>query len=436
MSIEWLNPAALAGLAAVAGPLIVHLLTRRPAVRVPFPSVRFIAGSNVTAARPKRLADGLLWLLRAAMVAGAAAALAQPLVLSEARRAAWDARLSRAVVVDASASMSAAAERAQEAAAAERPGAAHAWTVESPHLGHGIAQAVDRLRAAPPSRREVVIVSDLQGGSVTAADIDAVPRSFGIRFVDAGKLPPSRTLHGLTLGAGHVEPRAETIEIGGQGTALRLTPVRTGLHGLRILGGGRDVDAMLRAVARAGAPAPSPDEPMALTFTAVPITSALAPWMTRTVLRMTRDERLAAAGRGHRVLQRGPPAPNSAWAVITRGVDGQPLVLAGASGRELVILVRSSPADFIAAAALQSAMLARRLVDAWQEEEVQRIPASTLAVWSRPPQPFVPGADSLTARDESDLRVAWLLVLGLLVVETTARRSPGRRTGEAHADAA
>ena len=437
MSVQWLNPAALAGLAAVAGPLIVHLLRRQRAVRLRFATVRFIAAASTEAVRPRPPSDRLLLLVRAAIVAGAAAALAEPIVMTPARRAAWDARISRAIVVDASPSMSEAATRAGEAAAAERIRAAHAITLQTREIGEGIARAVAQLRAAPASRREIVIVSDLHGGSVTPADLETIPRSFGVRFVDVGRLPAARTVDGgLTFGAGPIEPRAASIDISADGTAVRLTPQRSPLEGLRIVAG-RHADALLRTVALAGAPAPSPAEPLAVTFAPVPVLASLAPWMTRTVLGMRRDQRLAAAAREHRASPPGAHAGSPPWAIVAHSGSGDPIVLAGASGRELVILVRASPGEFVAAAALRSALLARHSHGPpWQEQEVERIPESTLSAWTRAPQPFVPGAGNVVTPHGRDGRVVWLLVLGLLLLETMMRRPRRPGTPEQYADAA
>ena len=49
--IVWLQPAALWGLVLSALPVLVHLLRRRQADRVAFPSLRFVAGSQAAAVR-------------------------------------------------------------------------------------------------------------------------------------------------------------------------------------------------------------------------------------------------------------------------------------------------------------------------------------------------------------------------------------------------
>lgn len=101
----WLQGAALAGLAVVAIPALVHLLIRRRAPRVLFPSLRFLLPTATIAIRLRAISDWPLLLIRVSVFALAAVAFAQPLMVTAQRRAAWNARLTRAIVVDTSASM-------------------------------------------------------------------------------------------------------------------------------------------------------------------------------------------------------------------------------------------------------------------------------------------------------------------------------------------
>ena len=106
MTIEWINPAALAGLAAVAGPVLVHLLRRQRATHgsrsQPSGSWRRLTSA---AARLRNPSDLLLLSLRIAIVAAAAIAAAQPMLMTGWRRAAWEQRINRALVVDDSESL-------------------------------------------------------------------------------------------------------------------------------------------------------------------------------------------------------------------------------------------------------------------------------------------------------------------------------------------
>ena len=78
MTLVWINVAALAGLLAVLGPVLVHLLRRQRARRVPFPTVQFLVSTRAAAARIGTPSDLPLLALRVAIVAAAAIGAAQP----------------------------------------------------------------------------------------------------------------------------------------------------------------------------------------------------------------------------------------------------------------------------------------------------------------------------------------------------------------------
>src|SRR5688572_8786456 len=300
----WLNPLALAGLLAAAGPVIVHLLRRERAPRIPFPSLRFVREARTAAVRVRLPSDIWLLLLRAAIIAGAAVALAQPLFVTPSRRESWDARVSRAVVVDVSPSMAAAGASASEAAAAERRDAAFAVRIDAARLRDGLEQAVETLNSAPPSRREIVVVSDFQVGSLAGADVAAVPEDIGIRLVTVGTLPPAARFNsGVMLAAPGVGARMQQVYVSAEGTLVREAPAERSLEGVRLLNAGPAADALLRAVALAGAPAASPAQPLTLAFTATapaatnppierPVLPA-PPAVLRTLLALRDDAELA-----------------------------------------------------------------------------------------------------------------------------------------------
>ncbi len=217
---------------------------------------------------------------------------------------------------------------------------------------------------------------------------------------------------------------------------MRLVPAETTLRGLRIEHDRGHADDLLRLVALAGAPAPAVEQPIAFTFAPMPIAGDASPWMSRAILAMRRDERLSAAAREYRAPQAAPAAPGAPWITVARGAAGDPVVLAGAHDGELRVLVRADPEDFLAAAALRAVLLARAGPGERTEQEIVRVPAATLAAWTRAPQPFVPSPDNLHMHDESDSRLLWVLVLGLMILESVVRRRPPLRRREQYADAA
>ena len=226
--LAWLSPLALAGLLAAAGPIAVHLLRRQRADRLPFASLRFIREASTAAVRFRVPSDLWLLFLRVAIVCGAAVALAQPMVVTPARRAAWNARTSRAIVVDTSASMTRFAQRATEAARAEAQGSAHAVRVDANRLQDGLRRAVEALTSAPPSRREIVVISDFQRGSLTPDDLAVVPRGFGLRFTAAGVPPAVHEFRGRRLArrSRYRGASCSTSEPTPDATSARLTSTR------------------------------------------------------------------------------------------------------------------------------------------------------------------------------------------------------------------
>ncbi len=115
MGLEFLQTAFLAGLAAVAIPVVIHLMHRRKSRTIPFPAIRFLKEMDVRTARRSRIRERWILLLRMAALALLALALARP-VLRESG-ALGRGRASWVLVIDNSMSMDA---RLEGASALER----------------------------------------------------------------------------------------------------------------------------------------------------------------------------------------------------------------------------------------------------------------------------------------------------------------------------
>ncbi len=173
----FLNPAMLAGLAALAVPVIVHLLNRRRFRRVPWAAMRFLRASVERNRRRMEMEDWILLALRLLIVALLALALARP-------TADWiqggplGAQISSAVVIDASASMArrdagAAGTRFDRAKALAAdaieglpPGSAAAAVAAADTPGTGVREPTLDLRRAARS---------LQNAQVTGRQSDLFP---------------------------------------------------------------------------------------------------------------------------------------------------------------------------------------------------------------------------------------------------------------------
>jgi hypothetical protein len=437
--IVWLNPMALAGIGVAAVPILIHLLRQHRAERIPFPSVRFIHPSRTAAVRLRRVQDPWLLLVRVAILAAAACALAQPVMLTPARLAAWNAKVSRAVVVDTSGSMRlhGAEAAAREAATAEVHSASSAVRFDVTNLGDGLRQATVWLATAPPGRREVVIVSDFQADALRLLDLRNLPGGTGVRGVQVGRAAVGQAFTGMALlGRGsnsHHEIRLEP--------ALTYAALATGSggpEGLRLIAAAGQEEAvarLMRSVSSAGTPAPSAAEPIAVVVAGgrvpSPLGSIQAGWMRSIAVRLMSDRGLLAAAADMRSTLETTGEP---WTVIVRDSAQRPLVRAASSGPALVIDVAAPAGSFLTASVIRGTLLARQGTQAFTEQEVVRMTADQIAAWTRPPGPV--GREVAVQAGQSDARWCWLVALLLLAAETLMRRSPPSVEHEARADAA
>jgi hypothetical protein len=415
--MAWLAPGAFAGLILLIGPVIVHLLARRNARRVIFPATHFVRAAPAAAVRPRRPSDIGLLILRLAIVTTAVLAAAQPLVMTRWRLARWNARAARAVLVDTSdvADPGVAARLASQ----EMQGVFAASRLNVADLNDGIERAVRWIRAAPPSRRDIVIVSDFQRGSLDEETLKAVPADVGIRFIRAGAPPGTRRLTSPQIEGWRGGIWQATAEIDTAGT--RTSWLRRGRaevpRWITVMAGPADAgaaDRALRAASASGVPAGDESRRVVVRFAGASASPSggqaiASAWIASAALTLARSDLLRGVEPGVRVSER----------------DGV-----------MVVDAPVSAADLAAAAIVRAAILAVRpaaIVDAGAE--VATIPDADLARWRRDPAPVTTSA--IPTAGDSDARWLWALALALLVVEDRARRLHGRAAArEAHADAA
>jgi Aerotolerance regulator N-terminal len=450
MSVEWVNPAALAGLAAVAAPVLVHLLRRQRATRVAFPSLRFLTPSTAAAVRMRSPADPWLLLIRMAVLAAAAMAWAQPVVITDATRQRRERDTARAMVVDARAGAPSTARQAREAASAERGGAVWVSEISTDDLRAGVRDAVRRLNDAPAARREIVVVSDFQHGVLDAADVASIPTDVGVRFVavrgPAGSEERAQPFSGLsTFGTSDVAATTQTVELLAARTAVVVAPDDRAAAMPRVFAAPdahADVERALRIVAKAGAPATSTSRALGILFSggSLPseVSSPRAEWMTRALIAMRRDavlreaaERLPGDGDG----DGSQPLPDAPWVPVAHDGSGRTVVAIAALGHELVARLMARPSDYLAVAAIHTLLVATSEPPAWIDRELQRIPEAQLQAWTRPPGPMPAGRWRTSG--PGDARWCWAMVLVLLGLETIVRRTrPHRLSSEESARAA
>ena len=114
------------------GPVVVHLLRRQRARRVLFPTLQFLVSTRAAAARLRTPSDLPLLALRVAIVAAAAIAAAQPFLVTGWRRAAWEQRVARALVIDTSESMARRGLARRRRGRGRAAGLAGAWRFAPP----------------------------------------------------------------------------------------------------------------------------------------------------------------------------------------------------------------------------------------------------------------------------------------------------------------
>jgi len=242
------------------------------------------------------------------------------------------------------------------------------------------------------------------------------------------------------LGSGDLPAREQTVELTPAATRLTLRPVREPVRGVRFIAmPPADEIAVLRAVAATGAAAPSEAEPLAIHFgVSIPdrvavdtIAAAGRTWMLRAALRMGGDEELRDA-MSDAATPRWKEAPE--WWIVARNGAGEPVVRAGAAGRELILQSSAPARSFAAAAVVRAALNARDNASRQPEQEVGQVDEVAIAAWSRPPGP--PANDAWRRADEWDSRWLWISALALLAVETWMRGERRALSAEKHVAAA
>ena len=388
MSVFWLMPAAGAAIALVAVPVIIHLLARQRSRRLLFPSLKFLPVAQLAALRRRTLADWPLLLLRVLIIAAAVAAMAGPVVVSDARRGAWNQRVARAVVVsdDGPDVTALASEVAQDSFVSE--------TFSALTIADGIRAASEWLRVQPPAAREVVVVGDLRERALASRDFAVLAPHVGVRFVPVTRQPVVESARIRAYGdTAANEPGTFAIQVSPELTETRVlystdaqAPAR-----IRVMASADEqwyADAVLRAVLRDGVVVGA-DEHRAVTIVFEGGSAVAAPSSLQ--------------------------LPGPAW--MRDALAANPEVRGGEAGGELIVRanmrITDERAPHVVAGVVRSA-LAPQL----DHIEPRRVPAAMLAQWSRPHGGSPP--DALPA-DEGDRRWLWGAVLALLVVEQLAR---------------
>lgn len=438
----WQNIWALAGLVAVGLPIVAHLLSRDRARVQPFPSLRFLDAARLPPTRRTRLTDIALLAVRGALVAVAVFALAQPLLLTARRRRVLDADVTRAIVVDTSASMhrvTPGGERTLDAArreAARYLREAPASIVIETNAPYRAIPGAAAWLASAPGKRELIVLSDFQVGTLDTADLGIVPADAGIHLarieataatgaIDASLEPSASIVARITPAADamHVEWRVgkvardtafPVVVLSGEQSRTR---VRAAERAVLTVHDARPTHAATMVVF------PDYEQRAALRNGATPLDAA---WMDQVVTRVRADSVLALASLDAAVVDDAPPPASSV--VLARNAAGRAVAyaarIAPAAGDTVTrvgIFATVEPGTFASVALLDAAMRAQSPADDATELDPAFVPSASLERWERIASRRAGRSD---ARDgvPSDGRWLWLGVLALLAVEWLMRR--------------
>jgi hypothetical protein len=428
-------PWAWIGALAIAVPIAIHLLTRQRARPLPFPTLRFLKGATVTAARQRRLRDGVLLIVRCATLLAVVAAGGGPILRAVRGPSPAATTLRRAVVIDTSVSMTRKSadgrtgiDVARARAAALTPAADATRTIELDRLD----AAVDRTSAwldAGPGRRELVVLSDFQRGALNATGLGALPSSDGIQLIRVDLSPAPVVTASVGVGSRTLTARAV---VDGDATsvawrnAFAAPPLPVQI--LSKTPAPRDVEAAVEAAQSQGLPTGTAVHAIAIVS---PEAGDLAqrvastqpidrPWMSEAIALVAADERVRAAA-----VRTTASVDASALSVAARDRTGRPALVAGVSrtgGAERLELFVLTTDPLLLSATIASASRAAVAAPEWSESEPAVLSDAELSRWNR----ATPATAPISAGDDgrSDARWCWALALVLILGESALRRSP------------
>jgi len=438
------NPWALSGLALAAVPLIIHLIGRHRARVLKFPSLRFLAASRLTPTRRTRPSDLALLVVRLAIVVAAVVAMSQPRFETPTRIAAREqtfGRLrARAIIVDTSMSMRRLVPGGESALAVARRQAkgfaADATTsevIETFAPAHVLAGASQWL-GGQSGKREMIILSDFQVGTVDSTALAAIAPEIGIRLARIDASQPrgameARTGDRVARIIFDADTLAARVEWSPATRATNAGPTLFADAGELVRAGAAKNAAMILGAITT----PDSGRPIAIVYVKydrradlVRVAKAIdQPWMGDAVARLHADAGLVSAAATANVAA-DASVVGAQFAVVVRNDRLQPVVVASAgeignsNGLQLWML---TDAGSVTSAAL-FAGLAHATDRAAPIEELQprTLSPDVLSRWERMPGSAAPRPDQ---NGESDGGWFWLLALLLLALESHVRRGPG-----------
>jgi hypothetical protein len=414
----------------------VHLFGRRVAKRQRFPSLRLLQLVTTTPTTKSQPSDVLLLLLRCAIVASAAFALAQPR-FATANRQRQERTPARVVIIDTSTSMTRptsngrpAQDLAREIGRTLLDSAREGTVIQTGRPGANIRAAASWIETRS-GMREVVVISDFQRGAVDDGDVAAVPPGVGIVF---RKVPTSVQADSVIDDSGlvvRIDPGTDDTDATWRATSTSVA------FPLTVLTAPRDDSAARSSIAAVAdrSPRARSTHSIAVVFPGYAGTGDLLrqvtplhePWQGEFLLALHRNHLFRDNTRGAETFSCAPDG-----AALLRNGRGSAVAALGAgrsgSPYELVVFSCLAPGTLAATALLAAVVDAASPEDRSGELEPTTVPDETLRQWERPSSDVAPRGVDTTSPDG---RWLWLLALLLLGGEQWLRRNTRRRVPEA-----
>jgi len=397
--MRWLVPAAAWGLAFVAVPVLIHLLVKQQSRRLFFPTLRFLHSTPVSALRRRSISEWLLLSVRLLTVAAAAGALAGPVIITPARRAAWNQRVARAVVTvtpSIRGAVPAGAPAVAELARQEQASAAFSTVIaSSATLADGLRDAAMWLDRQPPAAREIVVIGDIRRDTFTMRDVQAIPAFAGLRFTPTPALTAPGPMAWQAVAAGP-DRRTSAFDLQVIPAAVTTSAVYTTSD--------RSIADLVHVEA-----APSDQRRAEAVLAAVLAEGIVLPSQERRPLTVVFD--------GAQEPDELTQPPSQLW--MRQALEQLPDLRGGERRGALVVRAGVAAADPHAVSI--AARIVRTVLRSPDAIEPMPMAPADLAAWTR--TPGVP-PDSIRPTDEGDRRWLWGAVLALLGIETVLRRTP------------
>jgi hypothetical protein len=144
-------------------------------------------------------------------------------------------------------------------------------------------------------------------------------------------------------------------------------------------------------------------------------------WTADAIASMARDRELQAEASSVPVGLNDARFTAAPWHTLISAADGRPLAVAAGSPAGFIVVSGAEPASLVTPLLLRAMANGIAAPPDLRAAEVLPIPDAQLRGWTRPAAPVT--APRIDRVERDDRRGLWLLVLGLLALETWVRRA-------------